>query len=55
MDNATLWKVDLIFKQPTPFDEARFSRRDVVDIAGVHLYTASPARNEAMVGEAGSV
>jgi Nucleotidyl transferase AbiEii toxin, Type IV TA system len=42
VDAATLWKVDLIFKQPTPFDASRFSRRNVVDIAGVHLYTASP-------------
>lgn len=42
VDNATLWKVDFIFKQPTSFDVARFGRRDIVDIAGVHLYTASP-------------
>ena len=42
VDAATLWKVDLIFKQPTPFDVSRFSRRSIVDIAGVHLYTASP-------------
>lgn len=41
VDAATLWKVDLIFKQPTPFDASRFSRRGVVDIAGVNLYTAS--------------
>jgi hypothetical protein len=42
VDNATLWKVDLIFKQSTPFDAARFSRRAIVEIAGVHLYAASP-------------
>ena len=42
VDNATLWKVDFIFKQSTPFDVARFSRRALVDISGVHLYTASP-------------
>lgn len=42
VDAATLWKVDFIFKQPTPFDASRFSRRSVVDIAGVHLHTASP-------------
>lgn len=42
VDAATLWKVDFIFKQPTPFDASRFVRRSVVDIAGVHLHTASP-------------
>jgi hypothetical protein len=42
VDNPTLWKVDLIFKRPIRFDEERFSRRDLVDIAGVTLYTASP-------------
>jgi len=42
VDYATLWKVDFIIKQPTPFDASRFSRRSVVDIAGVLLYTASP-------------
>jgi hypothetical protein len=41
VDFATLWKIDFIFKQPTPFDASRFARRGVVDIAGVHLYTAS--------------
>jgi hypothetical protein len=42
IDYATMWKVDLIIKQPTPFDASRFARRGVVDIAGVRLYTASP-------------
>lgn len=41
VDYATLWKVDLIFKQPGPFDASRFTRRGVIDIAGVLLYTAS--------------
>jgi hypothetical protein len=34
--------VDFIIKQPTPFDASRFARRAIVDVAGVHLYTASP-------------
>lgn len=42
VDYSTMWKVDFIMKQPTPFDAARFSRRGVVEIAGVFLYTASP-------------
>jgi hypothetical protein len=42
VDAATLWKIDFIFKRPTPFDASRFSRREIVDIAGVYLYTASP-------------
>lgn len=42
VDYATMWKVDLIIKQPTPFDASRFARRGIVDIAGVRLYTASP-------------
>ena len=41
IDFATLWKVDFIFRQPTPFDASRFSRRQIVDIAGVRLQTAS--------------
>ena len=41
VDDATLWKIDFIFERPIPFDESRFSRRGVVDIAGVQLYTAS--------------
>ena len=41
VDYATMWKVDFILKQPTPFDASRFARRAVVEIAGVLLYTAS--------------
>jgi hypothetical protein len=41
VDYATLWKVDFIIRQQTPFDASRFARRSVVEIAGVHLYTAS--------------
>lgn len=41
VDKRTFWKVDLIFKRPISFDEERFSRREVADIDGVHLYTAS--------------
>ena len=42
IDYATMWKVDFIIKQPTPFDASRFARRQVVEIAGVPLQTASP-------------
>ena len=38
----SFWKVDFIIKQSIPFDRSRFARRGIVDIAGVHLYTASP-------------
>jgi hypothetical protein len=41
IDFATLWKIDFIFRQPTPFDASRFARREAVDIAGVRLQTAS--------------
>ncbi|MEA2240432.1 MAG: hypothetical protein QOC81_5156 [Thermoanaerobaculia bacterium] len=41
VDYATMWKIDFIIRQPTPFDGSRFARRGVVDIAGVMLYTAS--------------
>lgn len=41
IDFATLWKVDFIFRQPTSFDASRFARRETVEIAGVHLQTAS--------------
>ena len=41
VDYKTLWKIDFIVKQPTPFDASRFARREVVAIAGVHLYAAS--------------
>jgi hypothetical protein len=41
VDYDSLWKVDFIIKQHTPFDASRFSRRSVVEIAGVLLYTAS--------------
>ncbi len=42
VDYATMWKIDFIIRQPTPFDASRFARRGIVDIAGVMLYTASP-------------
>lgn len=41
VDYATMWKIDFIIRQPTSFDSSRFSRRGIVDIAGVMLYTAS--------------
>lgn len=41
VDYATMWKVDFIIKQPTPFDASRFSRRGAVEIAGLLLDTAS--------------
>jgi hypothetical protein len=42
VDYATMWKIDFIIRQPTPFDASRFARRGIVDIAVVMLYTASP-------------
>ena len=41
IDYATMWKVDLILRQYTPFDASRFARCSIVDIAGVRLQTAS--------------
>lgn len=41
IDYDTLWKVDFILRQQTPFDASRFARREIVEIAGVRLYTAS--------------
>lgn len=41
IDFATLWKIDFIFRQPTPFDASRFQRREIVEIAGVRMQTAS--------------
>lgn len=41
VDCSSLWKVDFIIRQPTPFDASRFARRTIVEIAGVPLYTAS--------------
>jgi len=41
IDQVTFWKVDFILRQYTPFDASRFARREIVDIAGVRLQTAS--------------
>ena len=41
IDYATMWKVDVILRQHTPFDASRFARREIVEIAGVSLPTAS--------------
>jgi len=41
IDQVTFWKVDFILRQFTPFDASRFTRCEVVDIAGVRLQTAS--------------
>jgi hypothetical protein len=42
IDYATMWRVDFIIGKSTPFDASRFSRRAIVNIAGVPLFTASP-------------
>ena len=42
IDNATLWKVDFVVSNDSPFDRARFERRRVTEIAGVHVYAATP-------------
>lgn len=41
IDYATFWKVDFILRQYTPFDASRFARKQIVEIAGVRLDTAS--------------
>jgi hypothetical protein len=41
IDQVTFWKVDFLLRQYTPFDASRFSRREIVEIAGVRLQTAS--------------
>lgn len=41
IDYSTHWKVDFILRQETPFDTSRFARREVMEVAGVRLYTAT--------------
>ncbi len=41
IEYATMWKVDFMLHRQTPFDNSRFARRGVVEIAGVRLETAS--------------
>lgn len=41
VDYASLWKIDFIIRQYTPFDASRFARRAIVEIAGANLYAAS--------------
>lgn len=41
IDYATMWKVDFMIKQRSAFDDARFRRRTIIEIAGVSLYTAT--------------
>jgi hypothetical protein len=41
IDYGTMWKVDFMIHKQTPFDYSRFERRQVVDIAGVMVQTAS--------------
>jgi hypothetical protein len=41
VDYASLWKIDFIIRQYTPFDASRFARREIVEIAGAPIYTAS--------------
>lgn len=41
IDYATMWKIDFLLKQSNEFDQARFERRGIVEIAGVPLYAAS--------------
>lgn len=41
IDYSTLWKIDFIFLDETPFDRSRMARRAVVEIAGVRLQTVS--------------
>lgn len=42
IDYDTMWKVDFMIHRRIPFDSSRFARRQVVEIAGVLLQTATP-------------
>ena len=42
IDNATLWKVDFIISNEAPFERTLFLRRQLTEIAGVDVYTATP-------------
>jgi len=42
IDYSTMWKVDFMIHRQIPFDVSRFARRQVLEIAGVRLQTASP-------------
>ena len=42
IDNATLWKVDFIVSKNSPFDQERFARKRITEIAGVDIYAATP-------------
>lgn len=41
IDYATMWKVDFMIGRSDKFDQSRFDRRSLIEIAGVPLYTAS--------------
>ena len=42
IDYGGLWKIDFIFRKDREFSEHEFSRRTIVEIAGVPLYAATP-------------
>ena len=42
IDYGGMWKVDFIVRKDRAFSEHEFSRRTVVEIAGVALYAATP-------------
>lgn len=41
IDLKTGWKVDLILRKSRPFSQKEFSRRQLVDLQGLHLFVAS--------------
>ena len=41
IDYGTMWKVDFMIHNGTPFDNSRFARSQPIDIAGVRLQTAT--------------
>jgi hypothetical protein len=42
LDNKTGWKIDFIFRKPTPFGREGLHRRQSVQFQGVELFIASP-------------
>jgi hypothetical protein len=42
IDNSRLWKIDFIVSKNMPFDRERFARREIMEIAGVNVYAATP-------------
>lgn len=42
IDQNSAWKIDFIVQKDRPFSTQEFARREIVEIAGVTLYVATP-------------